>query len=232
MTRTKAVRAVFGTTLGTSVAGIGQLVIDPYTALYPFGTTVRITAVPQPGNYFVRWGDDASGTNNPMSFVVTNAGSAVSSLFNALSTGQFTLTTVANGAGQVIRTPQANRYTNGQSVTIRALSDAGQIFTGWSGDTNGVQNPLILLMNQDRVIFGNFSSRPRLSLRRPLLSGEGAQVSFPGELGRDYTIQATTNLLDWLSLAKITNSLGSVEFEDSSSTNLSFRFYRALSGPP
>lgn len=68
MSRNKCVRAVFGTALSNSVVGSGSVVSSRVSALYPYGTKVQLTAVPQTGNYFALWGNAASGTNNPLSF--------------------------------------------------------------------------------------------------------------------------------------------------------------------
>src|SRR5262249_23276206 len=49
MTRPKAVEAIFGTHLNTTVTGNGMLVVDPQGVLYPYGTVVRMTGVAQSG---------------------------------------------------------------------------------------------------------------------------------------------------------------------------------------
>ena len=71
----------------------------------------------------------------------------------------------------------------------------------------------------------------------PLLSVTGYnsnqfQLQLIGEPGKTYTIEASTNLLDWL--AVFTNSAagdGSLDFADEFLTNSNSRFYRAVLGP-
>ena len=82
MDRNKSVQAIFGTTVGNAVgSGGGSIVFNPPGPVYPYGTVLRATAVPQPGNFFVDWGDAASGDTNPFLFPVTNANSTISALF-------------------------------------------------------------------------------------------------------------------------------------------------------
>ena len=49
MTRNKTVQAVFGTTLNTTAAGSGSIVVSPVSPWYPYGSQVRCTAVPTDG---------------------------------------------------------------------------------------------------------------------------------------------------------------------------------------
>ena len=95
----KSVQAVFGTSLTTSGAGLVE--IQPVLALYPFGSTVRLTAVPTNSTtYFRQWGGAANGqVLNPLDFVITAANPLVSAVFFnrqglalSLSTGRETRT--------------------------------------------------------------------------------------------------------------------------------------------
>src|SRR5439155_18326801 len=131
MARKLSMQAVFGTTLSTTVAGGGSVALNPSGGLYPFGTAVQITAIPQPGNYFGIWGNAASGNTNPLSFVVRTANPTVSALFGALSSGQAALTVVPVGNGLVAVSPRQNLFSVGAAVSITATPDSGQSFAGW-----------------------------------------------------------------------------------------------------
>ena len=202
--------------------------------LYPYGTPVRLTAVPQAGNYFVLWGNAASGTNNPLTFSVTNPNPTVTAVFAALPANQHALTVVPDGFGTVTNSPRGNRFGNGTNVTLLATPEAGQEFLGWSGDANGTNNPLVVTMNQSRVITASFTKRPRLA---PLLcegvpNGDEFQLLLTGEFGGHYSIEATTNLAPaapaWEPLATFTNTFGSVQFNDPFRTNWPQKFYRLI----
>lgn len=49
-----------------------------------------------------------------------------------------------------------------------------------------------------------------------------------GQPGFTYTVEASTNLINWMTIATLANTSGVVQFIDMASTNQSQRFYRAL----
>ena len=99
MNGNRAVQALFGTAVGTTVAGGGSVWRNPAGVVYPYGTTIQLSAVPQAGNQFAVWGNAASGNLNPLGFVVTNANPTVSSLFVPLNAGQVALAVIPVGHG-------------------------------------------------------------------------------------------------------------------------------------
>jgi len=233
VTRNKSVQAVFGTTLTTTAAGGGSVTLNPPGGIYPYGTIVWLSAVPQSGNFFGIWGNAASGNVNPLSFGVTNANQTVSSLFSAVGGGQAGLTVVPVGNGRVTVNPRANVYSTGASVTITATPDANQSFLGWSGDASGSQNPLSLTMNQTKTIFANFSHKPSLSIKAPFegVKPEGFVMTISGDYGGRFEVDGSSNLVNWTVLGVVTNSYGSFEFIDSAAVNLPRRFYRSVMLP-
>src|SRR5439155_4008585 len=229
MARKLSMQAVFGTTLSTTVSGGGSVALNPSGGLYSLGTAVQITAIPQQGSYFGIWGNAASGNTNPLSFVVRTANPTVSALFSALSSGQAALTLVPVGNGRVAVSPRTNVFNVGAAVSLTAAPDSGQSFVGWSGDTNGERNPLSLTMDQSKVIYANFSTRPSLSVRSSFegLKPEGFRMTLSGLFGARYELDGSSNLVNWAPLATLTNNYGTVQFTDPAATNLTQRFYRA-----
>ena len=59
----------------------------------------------------------------------------------------YVLTAVANGNGTVTRTPDAESYKEGTSVTLTAVADAGYRFTSWSDGNK--ENPRTVVVNAD-----------------------------------------------------------------------------------
>jgi len=55
-----------------------------------------------------------------------------------------------------------------------------------------------------------------------------ALFKLTGPSGFNYTIEASTNLVDWTSIATLINTNGTVPFVDRNSTNSTARFYRAV----
>lgn len=223
-------QALFGTTFNTTVAGNGSVVVDPAAALYPYGTVVRLAAVPQDGHYFGAWGNAVTSTNNPLLFAVTDANPTVSCAFGPLSAGLVALTVLVNGRGRVTTNPRGNRFSNGQSVRLTAMADADQEFLGWMGDATGVTTNLTVALTQSRVITANFTKRPRLSLG-PCLGGwreEDFQLTLTGEFGGRYRIEQSSGLENWSTLQSLTNTFGIWQMIDTTATNDVTRFYRAV----
>ncbi len=128
---------------------------------------MRLTAVPQAGNYFALWGNAASGTNNPLIFTVTNANPTITAVFAPLPTGQGAMTVLADGFGSVTRNPGTSRFGPGVAVTLTAAPDAGRSFLGWSGDTNGASNPLVVTTGAERPASPASTNTFQLTFHQP-----------------------------------------------------------------
>ena len=225
MNRSKFVQAVFGTQLNYSA----PISVSPQSALYPYGTAVKLTATPPTGSYFISWSGNASGTNNPTTFIVTNTNPNISCQLGTLNLGETSLTVIENGNGRVGLFPLKYRYFVSETAGLIPVADPGQDFIGWGGDATGTQNPLLVSMVQSKVITATFTKRPSLRVGTPLegLTGDGFRLSLLGEFGGSYGIVGSTNLQDWNSVGTVTNTYGTVQITDVSATNLPHRFYRA-----
>ena len=156
-------QAVFGTGLHTSVpVGSGSIVAEPQAAVYPYGALVRLTALPQASNYFGFWAN-AGSASDVQEFVVANANPAIAVVFYALTAGQSSLTVLPQGYGRVMVNPLHSHYSSSQNVTLSAIPDSGQTFTGWGGSANGATNPLVLNMSESKVITASFTKSPHLA---------------------------------------------------------------------
>jgi uncharacterized repeat protein (TIGR02543 family) len=201
--------------------------------MYPYGSVVTLTAVPQAGSYFAIWGNAASGNVNPLYFTVTNASPTVSCLFASLAGGQAALVVEPSGHGKVTVNPRANAYTLGATVTLTAVPDGGQSFLGWAGDASGTSSPLSITMDHNRVITANFTRKPLLTANAVsnCLTDEGFRVTLDGEFGGVYQIDSSTGLVNWAPLMTVTNPFGKVQFVDPGGTSAPRSFYRAEQVP-
>ncbi len=233
MTRSKTVRAVFGTMLNTTAAGSGSIVVSPVSPLYPYGSKVRCTAVPTTVNYLDRWMDDATGqTNNPLTFTITNANPTVAALFLRSLDGALSnaVTVIPNGRGQVTLTPSGNLFQLNTDVSLQATPEDGQEFLGWSGDASGKENPLVVTVNRYKVITATFTKRPWLQGEGnpDLLSQDGFRLTLTGEFGAAYEFFGSTDLNGWSPLGIVTNAWGTVQFTDGEAATNAHRVYRAV----
>jgi uncharacterized repeat protein (TIGR02543 family) len=69
----------------------------------------------------------------------------------------FQLTVLADGAVVSIA-PDLLAYTNGQIVTLTVTELPGDHFQGWTGDALGTNNPLTLVMTNNRTVFAHFQA--------------------------------------------------------------------------
>ena len=231
MERDKAIHAVFGTTLSTTVTGNGHVQLYPPGGLYANGSVVRLTGVPQPGNYFGLWGNAASGNINPLYFTISSPTQSVSALFAPTPAGQAALTMLVNGPGSVSVNPPGNVFPTNQAVSVTATPFAGQGFINWSGDASGTQNPLTVGMTQSRIITANFTNWPVLVANPQSFTAQGFRFSLLSGPGLTYQVQGSSNLYSWVNLGVVTNATGETQFTDPAGTNLPLRFYRATSWP-
>ena len=145
--------------------------------------------------------------------------------------GQAALTVVTTGRGQVNVSPRANAYTTNQTVTLTATPDAGETFLRWSGDASGSVNPLMVSMNQERIVVANFTGPFRLRADQPGLEGflpQGFVFTVIGDPFAVYQIFSSTNLNQWSGIGSLSNSAPEAQFTDPSATNSPRKFYKAM----
>ena len=230
MTPDKEVKAVFGAAVSTNVLGSGSIILDPAGLIYPYGSSVRVWAVPQNGNRFFGWQGSVTGTNNPATLVINQPTQTVTATFASLSAGKYSLTAACDGKGSVTVNPYATYYNNGQTVTLTPLPDAGQSFIGWTGDASGTANPLVVTMNQSQIITATFSTLPSLQVGTAIdgMFENGFMLTLNGEFGVQYQILNSTNLATWTPLGTVTNTFGESQFLDANGTNAPLGFYRLM----
>ena len=127
---------------------------NPVNGNYDDGTVVTLTAVPDAGYEFVEWTGDLSGTTNPIN-ITMDADKGVTAVFRQI---QRTLTINAtNGIVTTNPNPTNGTYTDGTTVTLTAMPNAGYEFIGWSGDVSGTTNPLNITMDADKTVTAMFA---------------------------------------------------------------------------
>lgn len=230
MTNHLGVRAVFGAAPAFTILGEGQVAVTPAEQWAEYGARVRFTAYPSPPSYFVRWGNAVTGTNNPVSFVFTNANAAVTVIFSALGPNQVSLVTPIEGDGRIASAPGGNTFTLDQTISLLAVPDADRVFLGWSGDANSRTNPLTLLMDSSKVVTARFGHAVRFLPAASAWADGGFALSLTGQLGAVYELQASSNFVDWISITPLLNETGRVTYLHPEASGIPTLFYRVV-GP-
>ncbi|MCJ8164146.1 InlB B-repeat-containing protein [Pontibacter sp. E15-1] len=71
---------------------------------------------------------------------------------------QYTLAVSAGAGGTVSLSPQKSTYTYGETVTLTATPEQGFGFSGWTGDTATVTNPLVLRVTSNMSLSAGFTA--------------------------------------------------------------------------
>jgi hypothetical protein len=126
--------------------------------------------------------------------IVTNvAGSITSSV--ATLTVKFTLTATATYGGRVTKDPDQPSYPGYTAVTLTASPVSVFPFAGWSGDANGTNNPLTVILTTNLTITANFTSPVQdIVIDNPAaaFTGSWATGTAADQYGTDYASAATS----------------------------------------
>ena len=153
--------------------GSGSVAKSPDQATYDHGTNVQLTATPAPGQTFLGWGGDASGSTNPLTVAMTSNKNITASFTNA-----FALTAI--GGGTATANPNQTSFNPGATVTLTATPDAGRTFLGWAGDASGNTNPLVVTMNAPKSIIARFTATMTVAV-----TGNGSVARSPSQAEYD-----------------------------------------------
>ncbi len=134
----------------------GSVLKVPAKTAYNKDEIVVLTPTPASGYTFTGWTGDATGSLNPLS-VTMNGDKNITANFTSVSAETYTLNVTAVN-GSVLKVPAKTAYNKDEIVALTATPASGYIFTGWTGDATGSQNPLSVTMNKDKNITANFTA--------------------------------------------------------------------------
>ncbi len=130
--------------------GGGSVNVDPAAAQYLVGEVVTLEAIPDPGFEFIEWRQGHTGTDNPTSFIIEEA-TTVRAIFQEIPTYSITINPPV-GEGSVEKDPDKGAYEEGEEVELTAVPEVGYVFSEWSGDLTGSDNPATITMNSNKSI--------------------------------------------------------------------------------
>lgn len=126
----------------------------------------------------------------PQGAVESNMSNNIQMTANAVITiPEWELNLVTDGNGQVNQDFAALRYPHKARVSLTANAGKGAAFAGWGGDALGAENQITILMDGNKSVQANFSSRASLQV---LVRGAG-EVTGLADLG-SYAVNDTALL--------------------------------------
>ncbi len=147
------------------------------------GASVTLEAVANAGRIFRGWGGDCENETSSTCQLTIAADSTVTAFFDE----SFVLSGSVIGLGAVSSTPAgidcqqdsasdcSEAYADGSSVSLQAVANDGNVFTGWGGDCAGTSgDQCSLFMNEQKSFTAQFSTLYLLDVD---VSGAGGSVS-------------------------------------------------------
>ncbi|NVM20904.1 MAG: PKD domain-containing protein, partial [Desulfobacterales bacterium] len=143
-------------TLMVDTVGQGSVALDPADGTYDEGTEVTLTATADEGWVFSEWSGHLSGSQNPAT-ITMDSDKNVTATFTEVQPTEYTLTVTTVGQGSVTLDPADGTYDEGTEVTLTATADEGWVFSEWSGDLSGSDNPATITMDSDKNVTATFT---------------------------------------------------------------------------
>jgi hypothetical protein len=156
-------------------------------------TLVKLSASPNPGSSFSRWGGACAG-NGSICIVTMSEAKTVTATFNpfTINTNQLTITTTGTGFGTVTSNPTgincgpdttcAGAFNQCTPVTLTATAAQGSRFAGWGGACSGNSSTCSTIVSTDKPVTATFnltaSTRNLLSVTKSG-AGSGTVISNP-----------------------------------------------------
>jgi len=145
-------------TLTILTVGQGTTNPAPGSREYDTGASISVTAIPDAGWAFDHWEGALTGTENPVSFIIT-ADMIIIAVFSEIVVPpeEFALTISVLDGGFTDPLPGPYTYIEGTLVTVTAIPSSGWKFDHWEGDVTGINPEITVEMVQNLSIVAVFS---------------------------------------------------------------------------
>jgi uncharacterized repeat protein (TIGR02543 family) len=158
-------------TLTVQIEGSGSVTVDgdaytgPITAVQ--GTEFSLNAIANEGWQFDGWSNGIVSVNEAET-IALNSNITVVATFTEIPVVEYTLTISVVGSGSVdVNTETYSTpivVEEGTELELRALSDIGWVFEGWTGDIDLTDEQVALTMDADKNITATFTQVPEYTL--------------------------------------------------------------------
>jgi len=149
---------------------------------------VALTAAPLPGYEFTGWSGNLTGTENPAT-VTMDADKSITANFSII---KYAVNTSAVN-GSILLDPTDGPYPAGSNVLLTAVPDPDYVFTGWTGDLSGTENPVTITMDADKTVTANFIETTYFTLSIQAENGSVALDPPGGEYADGMVVTLTAN---------------------------------------
>lgn len=130
--------------------------VSPTSGVFEDGEIISLNATPSSEYIFKNWSGAITGTNNPITVVMTSDKS-VTAVFEKK---QYDLTIEIDGDGDVseklLASKPNEKYPSGSLVELTATPEDGWEFVQWSGDIEGSENPVTLTVDEPKNVKAMF----------------------------------------------------------------------------
>ncbi|MEN3013228.1 MAG: Ig-like domain-containing protein, partial [Endomicrobiia bacterium] len=138
----------------------GTVTRTPNKTVFLENSTVTLQAVALSGYIFSNWVVGSSVyTTNPIVITITTNTTVTANFVNITTTQTYILNLdiYPQAAGVIYYNPTGGVYIAGTTVTLTAQANSGYVFSHWSGDVGGSQNPVSILMDANKTVVAHFS---------------------------------------------------------------------------
>jgi len=166
--------------LSISVQGEGTTDPPQGTNTFGNGEVVTVEAIPDEGWYFVEWTGDIEQIEDPEENKTTIEMLDDYDITADFQVYEYNLEINIEGDGFVELDPEEERYEHGTEVELSAVPDEGWTFVEWTGDFEGTDENMTIVMDEDKEITAHFEELETYELTVNI-EGEGEVVMEPDQ---------------------------------------------------
>jgi uncharacterized repeat protein (TIGR02543 family) len=208
-------------TLSVSSGGHGSVNLNPTGGVYPAGTVVTLTPLPDAGYLFSSWSGanatDIVTVSEGVFSIDMNGDKSVTANFILIPTFELTMAVDPSGGGTTSPAVGTHTYNENTVVNISASPASGYAFDHWTGDVADINSATTtVILDDNKTVTANFTIS-NIIQEISLLNGWNIfslQVT-PADMDMQSIVQA---LINAGSLVKVQNETGdAIEFDPGAS---------------